>query len=403
MATYTTLRNGSKGDEVKKLQQSLIDAGYNVGSSGADGIYGNNTAAAVKAYQKANGLSVDGIAGNQTLGKLYGGSTATTTTPQANTSFQYQKFEHQDPSENELVKQANALLQQHMANQPGEYQSNWQTQLNDTLNQILNREEFSYDLNGDALYQQYKDQAVTQGKMASADVMGQAATMTGGYGNSYAQSVGQQAYQGYLQQLNDKVPELYQLALNQYNQEEQNLYNQASLMAQMDEQDYGRYRDSVSDYYTNLDYLTGRADTEYNKALTEREQALNLWADKQQYDYQTYRDAIADEQWQKSFDEGVRQYNESLAASKASSSKKTTDEDEDEDVDGGYIYEETPAVTNFIAKIRTKTEFARGSNADKTKYKTYEAYVKGMLKKYESELTDDEVAAIVGRFGLEKE
>ena len=85
----------------------------------------------------------------------------------------------------------------------GQYQSPWQTQLNDTISKILNREKFSYDLNGDALYQQYKDQYVNQGQQAMMDTMGQAQAMTGGYGNSYAQTVGQQTYQGYLQQLND--------------------------------------------------------------------------------------------------------------------------------------------------------------------------------------------------------
>ena len=79
MATYTTLRIGSKGNDVKKLQQAL--------GITADGIYGSQTAAAVKAYQKKNGLSVDGIAGNQTLGKLYGGSTTTNKT-NTNTSPQ---------------------------------------------------------------------------------------------------------------------------------------------------------------------------------------------------------------------------------------------------------------------------------------------------------------------------
>ena len=79
MASYTTLRNGSTGSDVKKLQQALIDAGYDVGSSGADGIYGAKTKAAVTAYQKANGLSVDGIAGNQTLGSLYATPTTTNT------------------------------------------------------------------------------------------------------------------------------------------------------------------------------------------------------------------------------------------------------------------------------------------------------------------------------------
>ena len=203
----------------------------------------------------------------------------------------------------DAVKQADALLQQQLANKPGQYQSAWQTQLNDTLQKILNREKFSYDLNGDMLYQQYKDQFTTQGKLASMDVMGQAAAMNGGYGNSYGQAVGQQAYQGYMQQLNDKIPELYQLALNQYNAEGDDMYKQASLMAQMENQEYGRYRDTVSDYYTDLNYLTENArymsETEYQKAL-----------DNFNIKYGSHRDAVADDQWQKTFDEGVRQYDE---------------------------------------------------------------------------------------------
>ena len=75
MATY---KIGSSGDEVKKIQTQLKAAGYDPG--GIDGIYGKNTAAAVTAYQKANNLTADGLAGNQTLGKLYGGTTTVTPT-----------------------------------------------------------------------------------------------------------------------------------------------------------------------------------------------------------------------------------------------------------------------------------------------------------------------------------
>ena len=64
--TEPTLRKGSKGDWVKKLQSELIALGYSCGSKGADGIYGNDTVGAVKAFQKASGLKVDGIAGPKT-------------------------------------------------------------------------------------------------------------------------------------------------------------------------------------------------------------------------------------------------------------------------------------------------------------------------------------------------
>ena len=60
--------------------------------------------------------------------------------------------------ESDAVKQAQAMLQQQMAQKPGAYQSQWQTGMNDIMNSILNRDKFSYDLNGDALYQQYADQ-----------------------------------------------------------------------------------------------------------------------------------------------------------------------------------------------------------------------------------------------------
>ena len=61
------LSYGSKGSEVKKLQEELNKQGYKLD---VDGIYGAKTQAAVKDYQKSSGLAVDGIAGVQTTGAL---------------------------------------------------------------------------------------------------------------------------------------------------------------------------------------------------------------------------------------------------------------------------------------------------------------------------------------------
>lgn len=212
-------------------------------------------------------------------------------------TYNYKKYQ-----EGDAVKQAQAALQQQLANKPGEYQSQWQSSLDEAMKKILNREKFSYDLNGDALYQQYKDRYVQQGQMAMQDTMGQAAALTGGYGNSYAQSVGQQTYQGYLQGLNDKVPELYQLALDRYNQETNDLYNQYSLLGQRENQDYGRYRDTVSDWNTERDYLAGRYDSE-------RSYDYGKYADERAFGYQQYQDAAARDQWEKEFAEAQRQFN----------------------------------------------------------------------------------------------
>lgn len=140
--------------------------------------------------------------------------------------------------------QGEGLTQYQPTNDYAQYlpKSDGQT-MDELFDQLLNREKFSYDLNGDALYQQYKDQYLKQGSLAMQDTMGQAAALTGGYGNSYAQTAGQQAYNQYLGQLNSVIPDLYSLALNRYNQEGNELWNLYDAYADRENQDYSRYVD----------------------------------------------------------------------------------------------------------------------------------------------------------------
>lgn len=81
-AVSTSLKYGSKGEAVTKLQKRLIELGYLSGS--ADGTYGNKTVEAVKNFQKRVGIAADGIAGTTTQKKLYASDApkapATTTT-----------------------------------------------------------------------------------------------------------------------------------------------------------------------------------------------------------------------------------------------------------------------------------------------------------------------------------
>lgn len=66
------LKQGDKGECVKRLQTFLIALGYGVGSDGADGDFGGNTLSAVKKYQTDNKLSPDGIVGADTWGSIVG-------------------------------------------------------------------------------------------------------------------------------------------------------------------------------------------------------------------------------------------------------------------------------------------------------------------------------------------
>ena len=160
----------------------------------------------------------------------------------------------------------------------------------DAANAIRNREKFSYDLNGDALYQQYKDKYIQQGKLAMMDTMGQAAALTGGYGSSYAATVGNQAYQAQLQNLNDIVPELYQLAYDRYQQEGQDLKDAYSLVKDWRDTKYGEWRDSMGDYYDESNMYWNRGTDIYNREYGE-------FTDRQNLNYKEWQsgyDKIAD-------------------------------------------------------------------------------------------------------------
>ena len=75
--TWTTMRRYDSGENVAQLQESLITLGFLSGP--ADGNYGEKTVAAVKAFQRANGLKVDGTAGAETQQLLFGGTAKSAT------------------------------------------------------------------------------------------------------------------------------------------------------------------------------------------------------------------------------------------------------------------------------------------------------------------------------------
>ena len=196
-------------------------------------------------------------------------------------AYSYKKYE-----QSEEVKKAREALSQQESARPGAYSSQWQSQLERTLKKILNRKEFRYDMNADALYNQYRDQYLRQGKLAMEDTLGQAAALTGGYGSSYAQQVGQQTYQGYLAGLNDKLPELYRLALSKYQLEGDRLRGKYDLMSDREAGDYGRYQDAVKAWQTERDYLADRYDTQ-------READYARYNDDKTFDFSVWKDAAS--------------------------------------------------------------------------------------------------------------
>jgi hypothetical protein len=187
------------------------------------------------------------------------------------------------------VNQALSALEAQLAAKPAEYRGEWENKLKEQMDRILNREAFSYDLNSDPFYQQYADLFARQGEMAMLDTMGRAQGATGGYGSSYAQSVGQQAYQEHLKGLTDIAPELYSQAYDRYEREGDRLYDEYALMKQEDSEDYARYQDGVARYYDDLDRAYDRYDSErsfdYSKYADQRDFDYAKAVDERDYNY----------------------------------------------------------------------------------------------------------------------
>ena len=229
------------------------------------------------------------------------------------------------------------------------YASNYSAKIDAMLDQILNRDKFSYDVGSDPLYQQYASMYQREGNRAMNDTLAAAASNAGGM-NSYAVSAAQQANNYYASQLGDKIPELYQLAYEMYLQDLDNQVRDLGLLQSMDDTQYSRYRDTMSDWENDrnfaynmyrddvgdyqwdksFDYTasqdaidnefrqnqfdwnvsTDQRDYDYNVG---RDQVTDAWRD-EEWQHQVAQDALAADQWQQAFDAENSQWQQAFNA-----------------------------------------------------------------------------------------
>lgn len=308
------------------------------------------------------------------------------------TGYQYNKYRPSDRVNNYADR-----LEDLENNKPGDFVSKYDSQIDSIVNNILNREQFDpnsvYDTD---LYKNYREQYMQQGNKAMRDTIGNISGMTGGYGSTYATAAGQQAYDGYLSQLGDKTMDIYDRVYQQYLNEGQELYNQLGMVNNQDNIDYSRYRDTVGDYYNDLNYYAGRYDSSYAQDFGEYQygQDAQRWAE--EYAYQKTQDALAQSNWQTQFDYQKQQdaldyalKQQQLAASRSrggsgGGSKKTSNtKSQAQTVQkqatlGGRSY--------FIYDTRQKLE-KNASNADV------------MQELYDRGVSDDEVKKIMKAAG----
>lgn len=222
----------------------------------------------------------------------------------------------QTPREKEL----NDLLYGNAVNyenaEKPEYAGTYEGRLNELFDQISNRDKFSYDVSKDPLYGAYKDEYIQQGKLAMKDTMGQAAALTGGYGNTYGQQVGQQAYDAYLQKLSAAIPELYGMAYKMYQDEGDQLKDLYGMVGAQRDAEYGRYRDDLSDWEYGQNVLRQMEQQEYSRRMDEEAIARQL--EQQEYERRIYEEEVQRKLEQQAWERQQQAYSNLYAIIKAS-------------------------------------------------------------------------------------
>ena len=252
---------------------------------------------------------------------------------------------------NSTFKNPSAVTQadSYLKNQLTKIQSgktSYSDQVKDMMDKIMNREKFSYDVDTDPLFQQALASAMNSGKQAMQDTIGQASALTGGYGSTYATTAGNQAYNAFIEDAYDNLPQYYQMAREAYQMEGDEMYRQYGMLSDADAKEYDRmvaaydatyqhrnqlyneaysqFRDKKSDAYASANlqitehgqkvsdaYNLYQASSDYADKMYERE--YQSWADSINQIWKTIDLANSDYWSQTNFDEGVRQYEKNYA------------------------------------------------------------------------------------------
>ena len=146
------------------------------------------------------------------------------------------------------------------AKNPGVYRSAYSQRLSEGIRNLNNArnavQNFKYDPLSDANYQAMAKVYQARGNQAAQDTLGDAASLNGGFGTSYAVSAAQQARNQYNQELASMIPEYSQQAYNRLTTNYGMLQDTYNLWKDLDTEAYGRYRDRVADYQWGKGYDT---------------------------------------------------------------------------------------------------------------------------------------------------
>ena len=161
------------------------------------------------------------------------------------------------------------------------YSNRYDQQINDLLQQYVNRGKFSYDYKNDPLYANYRKQYQREGRRATQDALAEAAAASGGIPSSYAASAAAQAQNYYASQIADKIPELERLAYQKYLDDASLQQSKISALQGQEQLDYAKYIDALGQYNTDRNFDYGVYSDRYNQIANN----LGLAANQQSTQY----------------------------------------------------------------------------------------------------------------------
>ena len=305
-------------------------------------------------------------------------------------------------------------------------------QIKDMMSQIQNRDKFSYDVDTDPLFQQALASAMNSGKTAMQDTIGQASALTGGYGSTYATSAGNQAYNSFIEDAYDNLPQYYQMAMEAYQMEGDEMYRQLGMLNDADATEYSRmlsafdatssyrdriyneaygaYRDEKSDAFAMANLEISEHNTRSNDAYNLYTIASNYADTMYERDYNTWRDKVnqymqigqmeSNDAWNKSNQEFQATESQKEREWKSEESQKdreftATQNSLDRAARGGSGGKEidteaiiqagtTKEVAQFKSSLMTENEFKRRGgkatfNGKSVKFDTYQQYVEAKI------------------------
>lgn len=157
---------------------------------------------------------------------------------------------------------------------PGEYTGGIaDRKLDEAINKYLNSRGFNYNTADDPDYQAYVREYNENAKQGKALSRTTAKTLANGYNPTYADTVSDEVYNSYMENVTDAIPQFKSLAAMENSGRENQLANAVNIYSTQAQKDYSRYRDTVGDKKNFLNYL-------YDRYATDRQSDVQQNADK---------------------------------------------------------------------------------------------------------------------------